>query len=172
MTSSFTDTTTETFTATHAKRMASKVGTDLGRLRRLYPAYAPSEAYIEKLESEVIALLQSGYLGEVTYGFRKNDEWVLALKYHASANGDLVGDDDPGKIKRGKDLSGASFCSVLTYSPLFRALAEEGQRAYEARLPFQRTLGAEPGTGDGYWSQDLTYSAGGRSLQRSTFVRP
>jgi len=60
MTTSYTLNATETFTVTHARHMAAKVGTDLKRMQRLYGL--PSDADIAKYEAEVIEFLKSGYL--------------------------------------------------------------------------------------------------------------
>ena len=63
-----------TFTVTHARHMAAKVATDLKRLQRLYGG--PSDASIADFENEVIELLKAGYLGTVTYGYRKDGSWI------------------------------------------------------------------------------------------------
>lgn len=167
MTSTVTWTETETFTITHAKRMASKVGTDLTRLRRLYGS--PTEARIALFEAEVTVLLKAGVLKCISYGFRKDGNWLFALKYHVTADGTLVSDNDPGKVPLGLGLTGTPFFSFLEYNSSFSLLSFEDQAALEESLPLQRNSGTEPGTSGGYWSQDLTYSAGGRALQRSVF---
>ena len=167
MTSTVTFTETETFTVTHARRMASKVGTDLSRLRRLYGS--PDEARIALFEAEVAALLKAGVLRCISYGFRKDGNWLFALKYHVTADGALISDNDPGKIPLGLNLTGVPFFSFLEYNTTFFRLSPEDQAALEESLPLQRGSGTEPGTSGGYWSQDLTYSAGGRALRRSVF---
>lgn len=93
---SYTVAETQTFSVTHARHMAAKVATDLRRMQRFY-GY-PSDADIEAYEEELVAFLKAGYLGEVSYGFQKNNNWIEpTLQYTA---GDLLGsgtDDDPGK---------------------------------------------------------------------------
>ena len=64
-------------------------------------------------------------------------------------------------------ISGASFYSYLTYNSAWNQLTWMQQVEFAKRLPFQRTAGLEPGIG-GYWSGDLTYSAGGRALDRAS----
>jgi len=76
-------------------------------------------------------------------------------------------DDDPGKIRPGRDISGANFHSFLTYSAAWSQLSQEEKRQFEATLPFSRTTGTEPGV-SGYFSSDKTYSAGGHALDRTT----
>ena len=158
---------TRSFTLTHAKHMAAKVKTDLKRLQRLYGE--PSDNRIADYEAEAIELLRAGYLGEVTYGFRRNGNWIEpTLRYSAR---DLAGtnanDDDPGRISARANVGGASFGSFLIYSPAWERSTSSEREDFERRLPFRRAVGAEPGI-DGYLNQDLTYSAGGRALDRST----
>ena len=67
--------------------MAAKVATDLKRMQRLYGS--PSDADIASYETEVIDLLKAGYLGTVTYGFRRDNDWIEpTLRYTAH---DLAG---------------------------------------------------------------------------------
>lgn len=156
-----------TFTLTHAKHMAAKVATDLLRMQRFYGR--PHSSAIDDHEAEITALLRAGYLGEVTYGFKRGENWIEpTIRYTAR---DLMGtsatDDDPGKIRPGRDISGANFHSFLTYSAAWSQLSQEEKRQFEATLPFSRTTGTEPGV-SGYFSSDKTYSAGGHALDRTT----
>ena len=158
---------TEAFTRTHAKHIAAKVATDLKRMQRFYGE--PSDEWITAYEAEAIEFLKEGFLCSVTYGFRRNCVLIApTLRYTAR---DLAGasavDDDPGRIRPGEDLSRASFYSYLIYSPSWDRLAECEKEAFSSRLTFQRTGAPEPGI-NGYWSGDLVYSAGGRSLDRSS----
>ena len=167
MSYSFTLTETTTFTRTHARHIAAKVATDLKRMQRLYGA--PSGRRIADFETEVAELLKEGYLGTVTYGFRLGGNWVEpTLRYTAR---DLAGasanDDDPGRIRPSANIDGAYFHSYLTYSSAWYYLNESERQAIENRLPFQRTGAAEPGI-NGYSTQERTYSAGGRVLDRGS----
>ncbi len=167
MSTSYTFSDTISFTLTHAKYLASKVGTDLKRMQRFYGS--PSDVCIGEYETELTELLKAGHLGTVTYGFRKGENWVEpALRYTAR---DLAGltanDDDPGKVRPGIDVTGASFYSYLTYSAGWSKLTTAQQEAFRRTLPFQRTGANEPGV-NGYMVSDLTYSSGGRALNRST----
>lgn len=167
MSSSYTISDTATFTVTHAKHMAAKVATDLKRLQRLYGF--PSDADISTYEEEIIELLKGGYLGTVTYGFRRDDKWIEpALKYTArELSGASLDDNDPGKIRPGADISGASFYSYLTYSSAWHNLTDSEREVVRGRLPFMRGGAPEPGI-NGYLSNDRTYSSGGRALERSS----
>lgn len=172
MSSSYTLTETKTFTATHAKHMAAKVKTDLRRIKRLYGDKSggePNDRRIEEYEMEIIELLKGGYLNEVTYGFQRNGNWIApTVQYTARELGSSsADDDDPGRIKPGGDISGATFCSFLTYSDAWSDLSESEKNSIKRRLPFSRTTGSTPGV-DGYMSSDRTYSSGGRSLERAS----
>jgi hypothetical protein len=167
MSYSYTTTDSVTFTVTHARHMAAKVATDLKRMQRFYGS--PSDADIATYETEVTELLKAGFLGTVTYGFWKNDNWIEpTLRYTAH---DLAGmsanDDDPGKIRASANTTGASFYSFLTHSPAWSNLSPAEKDAFKKSLPFYRSSGSEPGV-SGYLEQDRTYSSGGRALNRST----
>lgn len=168
MSYSYSFTESSTFTVTHARHMAAKVATDLKRIQRLYVG-GPADPDIANYEAEVVELLKAGYLGTVTYGFRRNGNWIEpTLRYTAQ---DLAGlsanDDDPGKIRASADVSGATFYSYLTYSSAWSALSETEKEAFKNGLPFYRGGASEPGV-SGYLQADRTYSSGGRALNRST----
>jgi hypothetical protein len=99
MTQSYSFSDTATFTLTHAKHMAAKVATDLKRIQRLYGSL--SDAAIVNYEAELIAVLKAGYLGVVTYGFWRNDDWIEpTLRYTAQElAGAAANDDDPGRVR-------------------------------------------------------------------------
>lgn len=166
MASSFAVTESTTFTVTHARHMAAKVAADLKRMQRHYGQ--PSDAEITRYEEEVVALLKAGYLGTVTFGFWRDENWIEpTLRYTAR---DLAGasanDDDPGKVRPWADITGASFYSFLTYSSSWSSLTAEQKDAFKKTLPHYRGSGTEPGI-IGYLENDRTYSAGGRALGRA-----
>ncbi|WP_454918543.1 HORMA-1 domain-containing protein [Xanthobacter sediminis] len=165
--SSYSYTESITFTVTHARHMAAKIATDLKRIQRLYGR--PSDREITEYEEEAVAMMKYGYLSTVTYGFKRNGSWIEpALKYSArDLAGGSAGDDDPGRIRPGKDVSGASFTSFMTYSEAFFSLSQAERDAFKGGLPIIRTTGTEPPV-DGYLDADRTYSAGGRALDRSS----
>jgi len=169
MSTSFSLTLTESFTITHARHIASKVATDLLRFQRFYGR--PSNAAIDAYEKELVALLKQDYVHTVTYGFKRNGNWVIALRYRARSGGILIVDDDPGKIRPGEDITSAAFTSFLVYNSNWFSLTLQQQEQFEATLPFRRSTGQEPGIENGWWADDLTYSAGGRGLGRSTLRR-
>ncbi len=167
MSSSFTFTEATTFTVTHARHVAAKVAADLKRLQRLYGE--PSDTSISRYETEAVELLKAGYLGTVTYGYRRNGCWIEpTLRYTAR---DLAGasanDDDPGRIRPGANVDGASFYSYLTYSAAWDKLSAAEKENFEDGLPFKRSGAPEPAI-DGYLSNDRIYSSGGRALDRAS----
>ncbi len=163
---SYTYTDTTTFTLTHAKHMAAKIATDLKRLQRLY-GY-PSDNDIGHYETEAIELLKAGYLGTLTFGFRRDGNWIEpTLRYTArDLAGGSASDNDPGRVRPGANISDATFYSYLTYSSSWDRQSSAEQEEFKRRLPFQRSGAPEPGI-DGYLFEDLTYSAGGRALDRA-----
>ena len=167
MSYSYTVSSTQTFTVTHARHMAAKVATDLKRMQRFYGS--PSDASIANFETEVTELTKAGYLGTVTYGFQRNGSWIEpTLRYTArDLAGAAANDDDPGRVRPGANVSNASFGSYLTYSSAWTALTQAQRDTFEAALPFSRSGAPEPGV-TGYLASDRTYSSGGRALDRST----
>ena len=161
-----------TFSVTHARHIAAKVATDLKRIQRLYGQYSggePSDKRITEYETEIIALLKGGYLREVTYGFKRDGKWIEpSLRYTARELSDASAhDDDPGRIRPGSDISGASLYSFLTYSAAWDTLSAAEKDTFKKALPFQRVTASEPGV-NGYMSADRIYSAGGRALDRAS----
>lgn len=167
MSYSYTQTETTSFTATHAKHIAAKVATDLKRMQRLYGS--PSDALIMKYEAEATEFLKAGFLGSVTYGFKRDGQWIEPTLGYTAA--DLAGgsatDDDPGRVRPGADVSGASFYSYLTYSRTWWQQSPAQQELFKKTLPFVRDVADEPGV-NGLLQHDRTYSSGGRSLNRSS----
>lgn len=167
MSSSYTVSETQAFTVTHARHMAAKVATDLKRIQRLYGEL--TDERISQYEAEITEMLKNGYLGTVTYGFQRGENWIEpTLRYTAH---DLAGasanDDDPGKIRPGANITGASFRSYMTYNDAWNRLSSVEKEAFKKRLPFQRGDASEPGV-SGYLSDDRSYSSGGRALSRAS----
>lgn len=166
MTGSFTITESQTFTITHARHMAAKVATDLRRLQSFYKK--PSDEQIAKWEQEAIELLKAGYLGTLTIGFRRNNEWIEpTLRYTAR---DLAGlnanDDDPGGIPPRANVEGADIYNYLTYTSAWHALSPADQAAFKESTRVERPGAPEPAV-NGRLVSDRTYSAGGQALGRA-----
>ena len=156
-----------TFNITHAKQLAAKVATDLKRMQRFYSS--PTDSRIQDYEEEIVALLKNGYLDVVTYGFKRNGNWIVpTLKYTArDLAGGQANDEDPGRVPPGANVSEASFYSYLITSSAYDNLSTTEKEEFSKSLPFKRGEGIEPGV-NGYFSDDRTYSAGGRALNRSS----
>lgn len=166
-----TGTGTSTFSLTNAKHIAAKIMTDLELLDRAYPSAGLTDERIADFGDEAAGMLNAGYLGTVTYGFKKGDDWIVALRYTARNDGTLVADDRAGKIPRGVDVAGAFFYSYLTYSSAWSSLTADLKAAFVAGLPIQRTGAPEPGTSGGYWTSSTTYSSNGSGVTRQE-LRP
>lgn len=166
--SSFSYTDTEAFTVAHAKRIGSKVATDLLRFNSLYNG-VPSIATIDDYEKEIVEFLRYDVVSSVIYGFKRNGSWTeAAVRYKALPGGTLITDDDPGKIRPRLDIAGASFTSFLIHNDNWGRKTAAEREAIERGCPFRRSSGTEPPLESGYWSDDLNYIAGGRGLGRST----
>lgn len=167
MSHSFTLSETQSFTVTHARHMAAKVATDLKRMQRLYGS--PADFKIANYEAEIIEFLKEGYLGTVTYGFRRDGNWIVPTLHYTAHDlaGAAANDDDPGRLSLGANIDRASFHSYMTYSPSWNRLTEAEISKFKERLPFTRGDAPQPGI-NGYLCDDRTYSSGGRALNRAS----
>ncbi|MCA0240149.1 MAG: hypothetical protein LCI02_04760 [Proteobacteria bacterium] len=166
MSTSYTLSESTSFTVTHARHLGAKVKTDLMRLQRFYDH--PSDASIDRYETEIVELLRHGYLDTVTYGFKRDGQWIEpTLRYTAQEFAAGGVDDDPGKVRPGASVVGADFYSYLVYSAKWHGLTPQQRDAFKQSLPFQRG-GAEEPSSAGYFVSDRTYSSGGRALGRSS----
>lgn len=170
MSESYSVSESETFTIAHARKIASKVATDLLRFKTLYGS--PSDRWIDDYEAEMVQLLKHDVVDHVVYGFKRNGKWTdAAVRYKAQHGGTLVTDDDPGKIRPRFDIADAFFTSFLSYNSNWRELTPAERDAIEQGCPFQRSSGEAPPLESGYWKDDLSYTAGGRGFLRSTVAR-
>lgn len=145
--------------------MSAKVSADLRRIQRYYDE--PSSQRIADFEEEITQLLKNGYLGTVTFGFKRDGKWIEpTISYSASDLTNSV-DDVPGAIKANADVSNATFYSYLTYSEKYRLLTQKEKDDFEKSIPIKRGVAEEPNI-SGYYESDKTYSSGDRSLSRKT----
>ena len=160
----------QTFTETHAKHLGAKVVTDLKRIQRLYKEeYSElTDEIINNYELEIIQFLKKGYLKEVTYGFKRNGQWIEpTLKYTAKELANSAVDDDPGKVRPNADISGAIFGSFLIYSNAYFIASESEIHEFKSKLPIRRGDGFKP-SANGYFTNDKSYYSGGKGLDRSS----
>ena len=108
-------------------------------------------------------------MGTVTYGFKRGGYWIEPTLFYTARDlsGVTASDDDPGRIRPGASIDGASFHSYLTHSSAWYQLSPAQREEFAKQLPFQRSDGQESGV-DGYLRKDLTYSAGNRALDRAS----
>lgn len=162
---------TFTHTAIHARHVASRVAADLKRLQRIYRLGSPSDSEIGEYQEELAMLLDKDCLGTVTYGFKRNGKWVVALKYEAAGGSLYGGDDDPGGIRIEAERSGTCFNSFVSYSASWSSLSSEEKRTFKALLPFKRVKGYEPGIEKGHWIAGRKHLSGTLGVQRSLIKR-
>jgi hypothetical protein len=162
---SYSYTSSTTFTLTDAKNIASLVAADLLRFNSFYGK--PLESHIDDYEQELIAFLKAGYLASVTYGLRRNGDWVHAIKYHVE-NGELIGglDETSGGFRPKKNISDCDFGSYLIKNEEWSRITRDERDRFEKSLPFTRIGASEPQPESGSWSQDKIYGSGGRVLKR------
>jgi hypothetical protein len=167
MSYSFTISETNTFTVTHARHMAAKVAADLKRMQRFYGS--PNDNWIDHYEAEITLFMKGGYLGVATYGYKRDGEWIEPTLRYAALDlaGSAANDDDPGRVRAGANIVGASFATYMTYTPAWNSLSEAERAVFRKTLPFTRGEAPESSV-NGYLTDDRTYSAGGRALKRAT----
>lgn len=164
MTQSYT--TTETWSRTHARKVGGKVVADLRQMQQAYGS--PTDHWLDQYLEELVVLLADGVLKEVTYGFKRNGSWVVALRYSADMAGNLSVDDRSGSIPRGVDISGATWGSYLIKNSKWNELSQTKRAELERDLPFQRQGAEEPTVTTVIRSGDRTYSSAGNGVRRST----
>jgi hypothetical protein len=167
MTTSYTRTDTETFSLTNAKYLASKVAADLHRCQSRYGSL--TEEQIVNYDRELVALLHGGFVHRYEFGFHRDGKTVVCWRYNVAADGNLVTDENAGKLVAGVDVSGAAFYNYLWFSSAWESLNSTERSNVEGTLPFIREGRPEPAYGIGYWTNDRSYSSGGVGLGRQTF---
>lgn len=164
---SYSYTKSDTFTIIHARKLASKVAADMHLCAQYYGN--PSEENIRLYAEELAQYLNAGYVEEYEFGYKKDNKRVVSWRYKVDENGVLTTDDNAGKVVPYVNISGASFFNFLTQNDRFFRLPIDQQSRYKAGLPIQRTNGAPPSDGQGYWTSDRNYFCGGRGMNRQTF---
>lgn len=154
---------TNTFTRTNARYIASKIAADLRQMQLFYDA--PTSAQTDDYVEEVVEYLAASYLKSVEYGFRKDANWLVSLRYEVRSDGTLT-DGAPGGVYPHADTTGASFYSFLSQNSAFFSLSSSAQDDFKSKLPIDRTPGQEPGHINGYWVPGNTYASGGVGADR------
>ncbi len=166
---SYTFTTTETFTLTRAEYVASKVAADLRRMNAFY-GYSghPTETEVDAYYQELVEYLVNGYLDSVEYGFKRNYQRIVSLKYKVETSG-FLSDSHAGGVYARANISEASWFSYLWHNSKYSILSSQARGAFLAKLPFVRSEGEPPSDGLGYWTADRIYSTDGMGTQRYVF---
>jgi hypothetical protein len=154
---------TVTQTATQARRLASRIGSELLQVQALYRR--PSSEVIEKFIVEAELYLAAGYLDTVRYGFERNGLVIFELVYSATTANTI--DDKPGRIPVDLDLAGSEWFSFLKQNSAWWSLSSSQREAFRGNLPLQRTFGEEPSLAPGiYSSSSKTFSEETLGLRR------
>jgi len=162
--------TTQTFTRTHARYLASKVVSDMYQCARLYGG--PACDSVADYEVELVEMLVGGYVYEYEFGFKNDGKRVVSWQYAVNAAGDLVGggtDDSAGSVYARAKIAGATYFNFMSYSQKWLDLSQGERDAARAAVPISRSTGTLPTDGSGYWAHDKTYTNGGTSVSRRTF---
>lgn len=167
MSYSYTTTATESFTLTHAKRLAAKVAADMHQCQRLYGHLTDTQ--IENYEQELVVLLHGGYVKSYEFGFETRDgRRVVSWFYTVGLSGNLEGGRSGGLFPTA-DISEAVPFNFLSHNSAWFALSQEERDKIEASLPVRRTEGKPPQDGDGYWDSSRSYASGGVAMTRKEF---
>ena len=94
---------------------------------------------------------------------------MLTWHYTVTAAGELEDDSRSGNITRGASVAGTEYFNFLAHSAAWNKLAASDRGAIEASLPLQRSFGSAPSDGNGYWTTEFGYSAGGVLVERKVF---
>lgn len=161
----FSYTQSETWSRTHARRVAGKVSADLMQMQQAYGR--PTDEWLHNYLVELVVLLSHRVLGSVTYGFQRDGDWIVALEYEADMSGMLTLDDRSGRIPRGVDTHGATWGSYLIKNGVWTSLSPGQRAAIDRELPFPREGAEEPGVAAARVF-DKTYSSAGNGVRRCT----
>jgi hypothetical protein len=164
---SYSYTTTDTFTKSHARRLAAKVAADMHQCQLRYGH--PTDSDIENYQQELAVLLLGGYVKSYEFGYKTTEgRRVLSWFYTPGPAGDLEGGRSGGLYMLA-DVSNAKSFNFLSYSSEWDALSTEEQDKIEASHPINRTTGSAPEDGDGYWDSSRLYVSGDVAVTRKEF---
>ena len=167
ITMSYSYTTTESFTLTHARKLAAKVASDMHQCQRFYDK--PTEAQIASYQEELTILLHGGYVESYEFGFKTKDERrVVSWHYTVGSSGDLEGGRSGGLFEAA-EVSGAVTFNFLAYSSKWFRLSQVERDRIKASYSVRRTDGEPPRDGNGYWDSSRRYASGGVAVTRKEF---
>lgn len=159
---------TETFTLAHAKELSAKVVADLYQCSLLYDR--PAAVGIASYRDELTVLLSRGFVEAYEFGFTENGRRLLTWQYSVTTSGALAGGSSAsGGLYSKGSVARAGYFNFLTFSRKWFDLTADEQTKIEQMLPFVRTPGVLPVDGNGYWTTERTYAAGGVIVQRRNY---
>ena len=163
-------TTTQTFTMTSAKYIASKIASDLDQVRLFYGN--PTEESISKYSLEAAILMKEKCLKNLEYGFKRSsdDKVVFSVKYTVAFDGTIT-DDGPGRIPSGANVENTYFFSLLEKSDTWSKLTSVEQKSITDSIPVKRDDSPDSSYVNGYWKNDKGYSADGGGVKRGVFTQ-
>lgn len=164
---SYSYTTSETFTLTHARRLSAKVAADMHQCQRLYGHLTDTE--IDDYQQELAVLLLGGYVKSYEFGFKTSDgQRVVSWAYTVGPSGNLEGGRSGGLYPTA-NVSGAVMFNFLSYSSKWSALDSNEREKVKASYLVRRTDGSPPQDGNGYWDSSRHYESGGTAITRKEF---
>lgn len=163
---SYSYTTTESFTLTHARRLAGKVVADMNQCQRLYGRLTDTE--IINYQEELAVMLHGGCVKTYEFGFKKDGKRVVSWFYTPSPAGDLEGGRSGGLFPSA-EVSSAVMFNYMTYTDAWFALSQADRDKIKASHPVDRSSGEPPKDGEGYWDSTRAYTSGGVAVTRKEF---
>ena len=164
---SSTYTISETFTLTHARRLAAKVAADMHQCQCFYGHLTDAE--IEAYQEELTVLLHGEYVQSYEFGFKtRNGRRVVSWYYTVGPAGDLEGGLSGGLFPSA-DITNAVMFNFLSYSSKWTALSTREKEEIRAKYSVRRTDGTPPQDGSGYWDSSRHYASGGMAITRKEF---
>ncbi len=163
---SYSYTTTDSFTLTHARKLAAKVTADMHQCRLLYGD--PTEAEVDRYNEELVVMLAARYVSSYEFGYQKGDRRIVSWYYTVAAAGDLEGGRSGGLYAKA-DITGASWFNFMTTNYAWSGLTEGERDKVRAEHTIHRVTGDPPSDGSGRWVSDRAYVSGGVAVQRQEF---
>ncbi len=164
---SYSYTTSEPFTVTHARRLAAKVAAAMHRCPRFYGL--PTDEQIENYQQELTVLLHGGYRKSYEFGFKtKDDRRVVSWYFTVGPAGDLEGGRSGGLYPSAETAHAVTF-NFLGYSDAWVALSGTEKATIKAKHSVRRSDGVPPQDGIGYWDTSRHYASGGVAVTRKEF---
>jgi hypothetical protein len=160
-------TNSESFTVTHARKLAAKVTADMYNCMQHYKY--PQASEIDRFTAELVVMLSHHCVSVYEFGFQTPEKKrVVSWRYTVSVTGDLEGGRSGG-LYATADISNAAWFNQMTYSEIWTALAPAEQEKIEALHEVSRVTKSGPSDGNGHWVTTRTYGAGGVSIVREDF---